>query len=345
MIKSHARLTYPQVVDILAAKDNSPQWLVDCLVAATNLHQELAKLKRARGALEFCFQETKLVHDDDGNITNIVPDQRLMSHEMIENFMLCANSVVAEVLTKNEVPALFRVHLEPNPAKLEVLQDFIGQLGLKAKLSGSGASLARQLQGLLDQARVVKNFDQLQLMLLKSMSQANYQAQDLGHFGLAYSSYTHFTSPIRRYSDLIVHRAIVARVIDGDQAAKLADKQELAAIGEHCSLAERRADLATREVLDKLKCRFMQGKLGQAFVGEVVGVTGFGLFLRLQGVYVEGLLHITDLPQDYYHFDDIALQLSGRKNKRVFGIGSVLKVKVAKVDVELGRIDFAMDAD
>jgi ribonuclease R len=254
--------------------------------------------------------------------------------------MLCANICAARFLAKHDQPGLYRVHQGPTEEKLENLKKFLNEMGLsipktRLPVPGDYAHILRVIQGRPD-AHLI------QTMLLRSMSQAIYSPDNRGHFGLAYEAYAHFTSPIRRYPDLLVHRAIKHILTHKKPSAELA---MLTRAGEHCSMTERRADDATNEVKDWLKCEFMMDKVGQTFPGIISGAVNFGIFVELVDIYVEGLIHISALPGDYYQFDPIKHILFGERSKRRFCLGDPIKVKVARVDLDQREIDFVLADD
>ena len=281
--------------------------------------------------------ELALEFDDFGKITRIVPAPRNDAHKLIEECMLAANVCTADFLAKHQHPVLYRVHDRPPPDKLTALRDFLASSALR--LAGGAAPTAADYAKLLDQVRERVDFQLLQTVLLRSLSQAQYRPDNEGHFGLAYDAYTHFTSPIRRYPDLLVHRAV---------KAALASKRYVPAgmtweqLGEHTSMTERRADDASRDVTNWLKCHFMQDKIGEEFEGTISGVTGFGLFVTLDGLNIDGLVHITELGRDYFHFDAARHALIGERGGRVFQLAGRLRVKVARVDLEQIKIDFTL---
>jgi len=270
--------------------------------------------------------------------------------------MLAANVATAEFLQKHEIPALYRVHDGPPPERLEKLRAFLGELGLSLHKGKEGPS-PKDYQALLASIQSRPDFHLIQTVMLRSLSQAVYSAENDGHFGLNYEAYTHFTSPIRRYPDLLTHRAIrsvihskqntphvrragamtipKARIYPYDEAA-------LEQLGEQCSMSERRADEATRDVVNWLKCEFMKDRVGESFPGVVTAVTGFGLFVELTDIYVEGLVHVTALPGDYYHFDPVHHRLAGERTGRSFRLGDTVEVKVMRVDLDERKIDFEM---
>jgi ribonuclease R len=249
--------------------------------------------------------------------------------------MLAANVCASDFLQQNEHPTLYRIHEGPTPEKLEGLREFLKEFGLP--LGGGDDPHAKDYAKLLSKVKGRPDEQLLQTVMLRSLRQAVYSPDNVGHFGLAYESYTHFTSPIRRYPDLLVHRAIKA-VLKGEKYKP----GKWAELGIHCSQTERRADEATRDVNDWLKCFYMQDKVGETFDGTVASVTGFGVFVALDNIYVEGLVHVTELGSDYFHFDAAKHQLLGERTGQRFRLGDRLKVKVARVDLETIKIDFVM---
>lgn len=249
--------------------------------------------------------------------------------------MLAANVCASDFLQKHQHPTLYRIHEGPTPEKLEGLREFLKEFGLS--LGGGDDPHAKDYAKLLGKVKGRPDELLLQTVMLRSLQQAVYSPDNVGHFGLAYESYTHFTSPIRRYPDLLVHRAIKAVLTE--EVYKPGKWVEL---GMHCSMTERRADDATRDVEAWLKCYYMQDKVGEIFDGVVAGITGFGVFVALDNVYVEGLLHVTELGNDYFHFDAAKHHLLGERTGQRFRLGDRLKVKVARVDLETTRIDFVL---
>lgn len=341
VIKSAARLTYNQVHAMMEKNDRRMRerlsHTVEHLTNLYDLFRVLQKARKARGAIDFDLPETKIVFGKDRKIEKIVPYERFDSHRVIEECMLCANICAARYLAKHEQSGLYRVHEGPTEEKLNDLRKFLNEMGLKMPghrdpVPGDYAHILRVIQDRPDASMI-------QTVLLRSMSQAVYSPDNKGHFGLAYEAYAHFTSPIRRYPDLLVHRAIKA--IINKQPAPL-DDMSLAAAGEHCSMTERRADDATSDVSDWLKCEFMMDKVGQEFAGVISGVTNFGVFAELADIYVEGLVHISTLPDDYYQFDPIQHRLHGERTGRQFRLGDQIKVQVARVDLDQRQIDFVL---
>lgn len=254
--------------------------------------------------------------------------------------MLAANVAAARLLQRKKLPSLFRVHEGPTTEKLTALREFLGELGLS--LGGGAKPDATDYAKLLERIKQRADFDLIQTVMLRSLSQAVYTSDNVGHFGLSYPAYTHFTSPIRRYPDLLVHRAI-KHVLNGGSAEDFEySHADLASLGEHCSATERRADDATRDALDTLKCEYMLDKVGETFPGIISGVTGFGLFVQLSDIHVDGLVHITALDRDYYRFDPIHHRLTGERTGQSFRLGDPLEVTVAAVNLDDRKIDFVL---
>ena len=300
VMRSKARMTYTQVHEILEHPEDALAqeyaWLMPHLQHLQSVYKLMLTQREKRGAIEFETSETIMVFNDNGKIDSIVPSHRNEAHKLIEECMLAANVCAADFLHSHEHPALYRIHEGPTPEKLELLRTFMGEFGFG--VGGGDKPHAKDYGRLLDKIRQRPDAQLLQTVLLRSMQQAVYSPDNVGHFGLAYEAYAHFTSPIRRYPDLLIHRAIKA-VLNGEKY-KPGDWSQL---GTQCSMTERRADDATRDVTNWLKCFYMQDKIGEVFEGTVAGVTSFGLFVALDGVYVEGLLHVTELGNDYFHYD------------------------------------------
>lgn len=340
VMRSKARMIYTKVYDMIVnpqgetAKEYA--WLMPHVQNLYALFQVLLKAREKRGAIEFETIETLMIFNDQGKIERIVPSTRNDAHRLIEECMLAANVCASDFLKEHDHPALYRIHEGPTLEKLEKLRGFMAEFGFT--LGGGDTPHAKDYGKLLDRIKGRPDEQLLQTVLLRSMQQAVYSPDNVGHFGLAYESYTHFTSPIRRYPDLLIHRAIKA-VLEG----KKYQGGDWHALGMHCSLTERRADDATRDVETWLKCFYMQDKVGESFNGTVAGVTGFGLFVALDEVYVEGLLHVTELGNDYFNFDNMRHEMAGERTGVRYRLGDRLRVKVVRVDMETSRIDFTLD--
>ncbi|EIC19968.1 ribonuclease R [Thiorhodovibrio frisius] len=343
VMRSAARLTYEQVAAMLEGDAKLCDQYAQLLPHLHELHQLFQSLLEARGergAIDFDTVETQFVFNEQGRLEGIEPRTRNDAHRIIEECMLAANVASARLFERKKMPALFRIHEQPKAEKLSDLREFLAELGLN--LPGGDKPTAKDYGTLLDLVRERADFHLIQTVLLRSMQQAMYSSDNVGHFGLAYEGYTHFTSPIRRYPDLIVHR-IIKHILAGGSVADLDySKPELQQIAEHCSGTERRADEATRDAADWLKCEYMRDKLGEQFDGTIVSVQGFGLFVELDDVYVDGLVHITALDNDFYHFDPIGHRLNGARTGQVYRLGDRLRVQVAAVNLDERKIDFVL---
>jgi ribonuclease R len=337
VMRSRARLTYTRVAAFLAGeRDGLAPEVAANLDQLRLIYAALARARERRGAIDFETIETELIFDNERKIESIVKVVRNDAHRLIEECMLAANVCASAFLKRHRHPMLYRVHEGPTPEKLVTLREFLGEFGLQ--LGGGDDPKAADYARLLAQVKDRPDAQLLQTVLLRSLQQAVYSPENVGHFGLAYESYTHFTSPIRRYPDLLVHRAIKAvltrsRYTPGDWAA----------LGGHCSMTERRADDATRDVVSWLKCYYMRDRIGEHFEGSISGVTGFGIFVALDEVYVEGLVHISELGKDYFHFDAARHQLLGERSRRRFRLADRVGVKLVRVDLEQMKIDFVLD--
>lgn len=379
VIHSHARLTYTKVGKMLAAMKTGDkgagknstsdedvaegnalreeyQQVVPHVDELEKLYVVLRSLRENRGAIDFETTETRILFDDQRKIERIIPVERNDAHKLIEECMLCANVCAAKFLEKHELDGLYRVHDGPKEQKLENLNKFLAELGL-----GFGAKIKpepKHYQQMLERIADRPDAKVIQTVMLRSLSQAVYHPENKGHFGLAYSAYTHFTSPIRRYPDLLTHRALrhVIRSrhhsdhVERVKGAKVIAKkhiypyniEDMLRLGEHTSMAERRADEATRDVVSWLKCEYLQEHIGQEFSGVITAVTNFGLFVELRDVYVEGLIHITSLPSDYYRYEEAHHRLVGERTRQVFCLGDELKVQVAAVNLDDRKVDFEL---
>ncbi len=340
VIHSHARLTYTQVGDWLeeGKTDEKHQSLWPSIQSIYSLYQTLVETRRLRGAMDFDTTETKIEFDENKKIKCIVPVVRNDAHKLIEECMLAANVATARFLEKAEIPTLYRVHEAPDEDKIKALREFLGELGLQ--LGGGKKPQPKDFQKTLLKAIGRPDQHLIETVMLRSMKQAQYVEANEGHFGLAYSAYTHFTSPIRRYPDLLIHRAI-GHLVDNQPVGKFDyNHDDVSRLGKHCSMTERRADEATREVVSWLKCEYMQDKLGQVFNGRISAVTSFGIFVELEDIYVEGLVHVTSLRNDYYTFDAVKHRLVGNRTGQVYHLGDKMTVLVARVDLDERKIDF-----
>ncbi|MDO4694416.1 MAG: ribonuclease R [Eikenella sp.] len=334
VMRSHARLTYDEVWDwIENGGDHALKPQIDTLY---KLYQILQKKRGQRGAMEFESTETQMIFDKNGKIKRIVPVVRNDAHKLIEECMLAANVCAADFLLKNKHPALFRNHLGPTPERLATLREQLGLLGLS--LGGGEQPSPKDYAELFAQTESRPDRELIQVMLLRSMQQAVYEPGSEGHFGLAYSAYTHFTSPIRRYPDLTVHRAIKA-VLSGSQYVP---KDSWQTLGAHTSFCERRADEASRDVENWLKTYYMQDKIGEVFGGTVSGMAGFGLFVTLDGIHIEGLVHISDLGEDYFHYRPETMSIEGERSGLRFHMGDKVVVQVARADLDTSKIDLTL---
>lgn len=371
IICSHARFTYNEVAAILlntrGPEATKRAELVPDLLNLNDVYRALLKARSKRGAIDFETTETQIICDENGRIDKIVPRTRTEAHKLIEEAMLAANVCAADFIEVKKHPSLFRVHEGPTPEKKTTLQNFLRQLGLG--LSISDDPKPSEYQALAAATKDRPDALQIHTMLLRSMQQAIYTGTNSGHFGLSYEAYTHFTSPIRRYPDLLVHRVIKAllqgkrykigtgaledvkppvatkRTAKGKAVVShdtLSEPELWDVAGAHCSANERRADEASRDVEAWLKCRYMRERLGEEFSGTVSTVTSFGLFVQLDGLYVEGLVHITELGGEYFRFDEARQELRGERSGVRYTAGARVRVQVSRVDLDGRKIDFRM---
>ena len=341
VIHSHARLTYTQAAEILQGGSTLSGPWKESLLTLHKAYLKMLRARKKRGALDFDAQETKVVFDDHGKIAKIVPQLRNDAHRLIEEMMLAANVCAASFILSKDIPGIYRVHEGPGAQKLQDLRTFLRDFNLR--LGGGKKPAAKDYAALLDRVRTRMDAHLIETTVLRSMQQAVYSTENHGHFGLSYDAYTHFTSPIRRYADLCVHRAITKLITHKkNSAAAVPHKEDLQSIADHCSMTERRADRASRDALDWLKCEYMQDKCGQTFNGSIVEVTGFGFFVELSDIYVHGLVHVATLKNDYYHFDSVKRELSARHGHQCYRLGDVVTVLVARVDLDERQIDFEL---
>ena len=350
VMNSHARFTYTKVAKILVDKDaelrQQYKALVPHLETLEQLYKALKKARHHRGGMEFETLETRFIFDENRKIASIEPLVRNDAHKIIEECMIQANVAAARFIENANASALYRVHETPSEEKLNNFRSFLSELGLV--LAGGDKPAPRDYADLAEKFAGRDDQELLQTMLLRSMKQAVYQDENLGHFGLALDQYAHFTSPIRRYPDLILHRAIKSLI--GKKSAKGTktggyhyQPAEITKLGEHCSMTERRADDATRDVSDALKCEYMQDHVGDVMDGTIVAVTNFGFFVRLKELQIDGLVHVTGLLSDYYIFDAGKQTLKGERTGRTYRIGDALEVKILSVNLEDKKIDFELN--
>jgi len=351
VMNSHARLTYNKVAKILE-KDTALceryASLVPHLQDLHEMYQALVKARQQRGAIEFETIESKFIFNALGRIERIEPVVRNDAHKIIEECMILANIASANFMAKHQEPALYRIHAVPSEEKLTAFRSFLAECGLS--LSGGNKPTPTDYAQLLEQIKLRPDHELIQTMLLRSMSQAVYSADNIGHFGLALEEYAHFTSPIRRYPDLTLHRGIKyllakqkgSKRKTTDTGGYHYQLEEMDVFGAHCSSTERRADDATREVADWLKCEYMQDHVGEEFEGIISSVTGFGFFVRLNDLFIDGLVHISGLANDYYLFDMPKQRLIGENSGMIFRLGDTVKVRVEAVSLEQKQIDFSL---
>jgi ribonuclease R len=340
VIYSHARLTYAEVARMLKYPKKYPHGLLKQCEDLYAVFKKLYRQRTLRGALNFESIETRIIFDEQDKIREIVPIERNDAHKIIEECMLVANVASARFLHHHKMPILYRVHNGPTNDRLERLQDFLRGVGLR--LTGGDSPTPKDYAKLLERLQGRKDANLIQTVLLRSLAQAIYTSNNTGHFGLAYEVYCHFTSPIRRYPDLLVHRAI-RHVLSGKPAEKFGYSElQIDDFGLYCSKTERSADLATRDVVDWLKCHYMVDKVGKVYEGIIVDITSFGAFVELKSIYVQGLVHITALKNDYYSYDATHHRLVGQRSGKQYRLGDPIGVQVARVDVDERQIDFVL---
>jgi ribonuclease R len=345
VIRSQARMTYTDVNAILTDRDPQVMERYRPLVPMFERMHELFGIlngrRRRRGSIDFDLQESEIILDDEGMVEGIVAAERNVAHRLIEEFMLLANETVAAHLEKRGVPTLFRVHEPPDPAKVEIFEEFLSTLGYS--LSGLPNELEpRHFQRLVEKIQGKPEEKPIAFLMLRTMQKARYDVANLGHFGLAADAYTHFTSPIRRYPDLVVHRMLKEsrRGMTDDRRTDLTE--EMPEIARHTSERERRANDAERELVQWKKVRFMADKVGDEFDGYITGVSAFGLYIELVEHFVEGMVHVSTMADDYYRFVERAHVLRGEKNGRVYRLGDRVSVQVIRVDTERRQIDLGL---
>ncbi len=374
VMHSSARLTYTQVADILGntkgLEAKRRDTLVPHLLNLYALFHVLNKARKKRGAIDFEMPETYIVCNAEGKIEKIVPRERNDAHRLIEECMLAANVCAADLLQRHKHPGTYRIHAGPTEERLNLLKSFLKQNGLI--MGGGDTPAPSDYADVMEQIKERPDSNVIQTMLLRSMQQAVYSPDNIGHFGLAYEAYAHFTSPIRRYPDLLTHRAIKA-ILQGERynptginsselntmVSPQVRKQQLRdkaagkakpegeqtiwdALGIHCSANERRADEASRDVENWLKCYFMRDKLGEHFSGTVSGVTAFGIFVQLDDIYIEGMVHVSELGSDYFEYDEVRNELRGGRSGQRYRLTDRVTVQVSRVDLDSRRIDLRL---
>jgi ribonuclease R len=340
VMRSQARLTYTQVAACLEAPEQSEldSALTLQLLQMTELAKTLGKMRQARGSLDMDLPEVEILLDERGAPFDLVKTERNQAHRLIEEFMLAANEAVASYLTENDWPLLYRIHEEPDLQKLQELQQLAAECGVGLVL---GKQIQQALQQLLADIAEKPEARLVNQQLLRSLKQACYSPINSGHFGLAADCYCHFTSPIRRYPDLIVHRVLKLALAGKPKSVSLSEKQ-LVQLGEDTSAKERRAMQAERDLVELRRCQVMISRVGEEFDGTIASVAEFGFFVELDEVYVDGLVHVRTLQNDYYHFDPAAVALIGERRRTQFKVGMRVRVKVAKVELWRRRIDFTL---
>jgi ribonuclease R len=351
VMSSHARLTYTKVWHILQGDGElreQYQPLVKPIEELHHLYKTLEQARGERGGISFESEEAKFIFNAERRIERIEQTQRNDAHKLIEECMILANVSAARFVEKHKEPALFRVHDRPTTEAITAFRSVLSELGLE--LPGGNKPQPGDYAALLDSIADRPDHEMLQIMLLRSMKQAIYDPENRGHFGLALSSYGHFTSPIRRYPDLLLHRTIKyllekqrnEQTHAGQTGSWHYSMEEMLQLGDHCSLTERRADEATREVADWLKCDFMLDQVGNVFNGVISSVTGFGFFVRLDELFIDGLVHVSSLDNDYYRFDQVGQRLIGESGGQTYRLGDRVEVKVEAVNMDERKIDFSL---
>ena len=345
-IHSDARMTYTDVNAILVDRDPETRVRYESLLAMFELMNELFVAlnarRRRRGSIDFDLPAAEFLMDDEGRVEAIVAAERNQAHRIVEECMLIANETVAGHLEKQGIPSLFRVHESPDPLKIEEFEDFTASLGYSLGAPSEGVA-PRHFQRLLQRLRGEPEERPVAFLMLRTMQQARYDVQNRGHFGLAAPSYTHFTSPIRRYPDLVVHRALRETQAAACRApSRAAHSEALPEVARHTSEMERRAEDAEREVVQWKKVRFMVDKVGDEFTGYVTGVTAFGLFIELVEHFVEGLVHISSMADDYYTFFERQHELRGENSRKVYRLGDMVKVQLVRVDRDHRKLELAL---
>ncbi len=340
VMNSSARLTYSQVGDFLSGKANDevPKKIHAVLRNLHDLYNAFAKARQRRGAIELDIPGTRFELGEDGSIAAIRVVERNDAHRLIEECMISANVQAAKFLRKNRIPGLYRVHAKPDADRFDELRLYLLTLGLKVPHPDHVEP--RQFNMLLQQVKGRPDSASISMAMLRSLTHAQYTPTNIGHFGLALDAYAHFTSPIRRYPDLLVHRAIRHIIRGGKPGRYHYDAGAMERLGTITSAHERRAEEATRDVEAWLKCEYMEGHVGEEFDGVITGVTNFGLFVQISELMIDGLVHVTSLANDYYHYESGSQQLVGERSGKKYSLGEAMRVKVQRVDMETRKIDF-----
>ena len=346
VIHSTARMTYTEVNAILTTRETATmdryRDLVPLFERMRDLFEILNKRRHRRGSIDFDLKEPEIVLDDEGMVEAIVAAERNIAHRIIEEFMLLANETVAQHLDDHDVPTLYRIHEEPDPLKVEEFEEFVATLGYSLGAPPNDVK-PRHFQKLVEKMHGTPEEKPIAFLMLRTMQKARYDEQNRGHFGLAAKSYTHFTSPIRRYPDLVVHRTLRESRHDTMNTERKDELvEDLPEIARHTSERERRADDAERELVQWKKVRFMADKVGDEFEGYITGVTAFGVFIELIEHFVEGLVHVSTMADDYYRFEERAHVLRGENSGRVYRLGDKVSVQVIKVDMERRQVDLGL---
>jgi len=341
LMRSHARLTYNEVDAAVTRRDGATRRKLKSLLPQLEelyaVYRAFAKARKRRGALDLDLPEVAISMTDEHTVSDVSPRPRNDAHRLIEECMIAANVEAARFLGKHRIPGLYRVHPQPDEDRFEELRVMLQELGYK--VTAEARTQPRALNKILRQLRERPDFPVLATSVLRTFSQAVYQPDNEGHYGLALAAYAHFTSPIRRYPDLLVHRAIVHLLEGGKPRAFEHSAADMQVLGRNCSMLERQAEAASRHVDNRYKCLYIKEHVGDELDGVVTAVTHFGLFIMLQGLYVEGLAHVTSLSNDYYHMEHGGLRLTGEHTGRSYGLGDEVRVRVTRVDIEEARVD------
>lgn len=345
VMHSHARLTYQAVAKMVVDQDpelrQQHHTLLKPLDHLYALYQVLRQVREMRGAIDFDSVETRIIFDEDRKIDRIAPLERNDAHKMIEECMLLANESVAKHLAKAKLPTLYRVHEAPPAEKLADLHHFLADFRLQ--LCGAGEMpTAQDYRRLIHEIQTHPNKELIETVLLRSMAQATYRPQGGGHFGLAYEHYLHFTSPIRRYPDLIVHRGLKHLIAKAKKSDWSWSDEQLIQLGEHCSMTERRADEAVRDATNWLKCEYLSHFIGSHFMGSITSVASFGLFVQLDHLFVEGMVHVTELGNEYFHYDPSKHIMIGEHSRKQYRLGDRVAVQVMNVNLDERKIEFSL---